>query len=525
MTVYHYAKTLEVFAQLRPDSDILVTNKSRITVAELFQRSGCLAGHFHRLGVKAGDNIATMLINRPAIVETFYAALLLGARPANVNPRYGPEEIAYILADADARVLVHEASAAAHAQAAVKLLGRPVHLLSAESAEYEQALQGAPAPGRTPRPDDQIIWYTGGTTGMPRGVIWEIDTHYRMLWEVIKPNTEPPDPRALATNGRRKAPTTLPGSPLAHGTAMGLSLNAINGGGVIILHEQASFDAPATLHLIERECVAVLGIVGDAYARPLLAELDTGRWAGRLDSLKAITSSGAVWSARVRAGLRNHIAGVRLIDNFGSTEALLTRDIDGSGFQPRPGLVVLKPDDTFVKPGSNEIGVIATAGRLPKGYLNDPAKTAEVFRVIDGTRYLVIGDEAMIESDGRIKILGRGTSCINTGGEKVWPEEIEVTIRDHPEVADAAVFGMPDEKWGQKVTAVVTVRDSAKVSDEQLHAHCRGRLAGYKCPKQWIRIPHVPRTYVGKPDYKAIHQILDEMAVASQYPANDSMRS
>ncbi len=284
---------------------------------------------------------------------------------------------------------------------------------------------------------------------------------------------------------------------------MGLALNTINGGGVLVLHEQASFDPDATFVLIEQYQVRVLGIVGDAYARPLLAELNTGRWAGRLGSLAAISSSGAVWSPEVRARMIDHLPGIRLIDNFGSTEALVSRDVDGRGFQARKGLEVLGSDDRPVAPGSGQIGVVATAGRLPLGYLNDPAKTAESFREIDGLRYFVIGDEAMVNEDGSIRILGRGNACINTGGEKVWPEEVEIVVCDHPAIADAAIIGLPDEKWGQRVTGVISVRQ--EVSDDELTAHCRARLTPYKCPKTWIRVEHVARTYVGKPDYAAIH--------------------
>ncbi len=515
MTGYHYAGTLRVFAQVTPELPLVTTPHERITAHELYARASGLAGFLHGHGVRPGDAVATMLINRPAILEVFYAALLLGATPANVNPRYGAEEIAYVLRDCDAAVLVHEPDAADAAGAAATRRERPVLLVEAGSHQYVQALAADGPPDRDLRPDDRILWYTGGTTGRPRGVIWEVDTHYRMLWEVIKPDVDPPTAVALATGSGRPAPTTLPASPLVHGTAMGLALNALNGGGVVVLHEQASFDAAATLGLIEREQVRVLGIVGDAYARPLLAELDTGRWDGRLGSLAALSSSGAVWSPEVRGRLREHLPGARLIDNFGSTEALVTRDADGTGFQPRPGLVVLGPDDRPVRPGSGDVGMIATAGRLPLGYLNDPAKTAEAFRTLDGTRYLMIGDEATVNADGTIRILGRGNACINTGGEKVWPEEVEIAVRDHPAVADAAIVGLPDDKWGQRVTGVIALRPGAVVPDEDLTAHCRARLTAYKCPKQWIRVAHVPRTYVGKPDYPAVRALVDPPAVST----------
>ncbi|MCH5677568.1 AMP-binding protein [Streptomyces gilvus] len=502
MADHHYVRALEAFARLDPDRPLVGTPDGTISAGRLHRNASALAGHLHRTARLEGRPVTTMLVNRPAILETFYAALMLGSPPANVNPRYTAQEIAEIVRDCDAGALVYEPAAADEVARAVKLLDRPVALLEATSQEWYEALAGDPAPPRRLSPHDRLLWYTGGTTGRPRGVVWEVDTHYRMLWEVIRPGTEPPDPRTVAAGATRPAPTTLPASPLAHGTAMGLALNALNGGGVVVLHEQASFDARATLELAERHRVRVLGIVGDAYARPLLAELETGRWAGRLDALSALSSSGAVWSPEVRESLSAHLPGIRLIDNFGSTEALVSRDVDGKGFQPREGLVVLGPDNRPVLPGSGRVGLVATAGRLPLGYLNDPVKTAESFREVDGVRYLVIGDEAVVNEDGTIRILGRGNACINTGGEKVWPEEVEIVVRDHPDVTDAAIIGLPDEKWGERVTGVVAVRNG--VSDAELTAHCRSRLTPYKCPKTWIRVDEVPRTYVGKPDYAAV---------------------
>lgn len=505
MAEYHYVRTLQAFAHGDPERVLLATPQRTISARELFTNAAGLAGHLYRHGVTGGRPVATMLFNRPAIIESFYAALLLGSPPANVNPRYRAAEIAEVVGDCDAAVLIHEPGAGAEARQAAELLGRPLLLLEADSADYQHALSEEPAPPRQLSEQDQILWYTGGTTGRPRGVIWEVGTQYRMLWEVIKPGTEPPDPALLATGDARPAPTTMPCSPIAHGTAMGLALNALNGGGTVVLHEQASFDAAAALELVERHRVRVLGIVGDAFARPLLAALDAGGWNDRLKSLSVLSSSGAVWSPEVRERISAHLPWIRLIDNFGSTEALVSRDADGKGFQPRPGLVVLGVDNRPLPPGSAEVGVIATAGRLPLGYLNDPVKTAGTFREVEGVRYLVIGDEAAVNADGTIRILGRGSSCINTGGEKVWPEEVEIVVRDHPAITDAAIIGLPNEKWGQQVTAVIAVQ--SEVSDEELSAHCRARLTAYKCPREWIRVDTVPRTFVGKPDYQKITEL------------------
>ncbi|CAM3129482.1 AMP-binding protein [Mycobacterium colombiense] len=507
MNTYHYVSALKAFADIDPDRVLVATPEGTISAGQLYARAAGLAGYLHRHGVGSGRPIGTMLWNRPAILESFYAALLLGSPPANVNPRYTAEEIAEVLRDCDAAALVYEPAKAADAARAAQLLDRPLLLLEAPSADYDAATDSPPPPPRELSPQDRILWYTGGTTGRPRGVIWEVDTHYRMLWEVIKPDADPPDPAELATRTSSPAPTTLPASPLAHGTAMGLALNTLNGGGVVVLHEQPSFDAAATLDLIARYGVEVLGIVGDAFARPLLAELDSGRWRDRLNSLRVLSSSGAVWSPAVREKLANHLPGILLIDNFGSTEALVSRDVDGKGFQPRPGLAVLGSDGQPVTAGSGDIGIVATAGRLPLGYLNDPVKTAQTFREVDGVRYLLIGDEAMVNADGTIRVLGRGNACINTGGEKVWPEEVEIVVRDHPAVADAAIIGLPDEQWGQRVTGVIATRHD--VADDELSAHCRARLTPYKCPKQWIRLDRVPRTYVGKPDYGAIRAAVE----------------
>jgi acyl-CoA synthetase (AMP-forming)/AMP-acid ligase II len=325
---------------------------------------------------------------------------------------------------------------------------------------------------------------------------------------MVRRDAPPPTPEFTVDAGRH-APTALPCSPILHGVGLSLMLNTLNGGGAVVVSDRQIFDAATTLELVAEREVEVLGIVGDAFARPLLTELESGRWAGRLPSLRAISSAGAVWSTTIRDRMTELLPGVRLISNFGSTEALVARDIaNGVPFEPGSDMIVIGADGGPAQPG--QVGTVATTGFLPVGYLGDPNKTAQTFRMIDGRRYAVTGDEARVECHGGITLLGRGTAVINTGGEKVWPEEVEAALRSNPDVLDVAVVGREDERWGQRVTAILQVTADSQVSDEQLAACCREKLAPYKCPKDWLRVDAVPRTAVGKPDYRAIRAMLKE---------------
>lgn len=501
--IYSYLTTLRTIADHDPDRLLVITPERRLTAGELVAEVDHLAGWLTTHRVVRGRPVGIMLWNRAEFVVGFYAALAVGAPPVNVNPRYGAAEAMAVLSDCDAGAVLHEPTLSCHDIAALRAAG--ISTLDAVG-EWGDAMAAPPAPVRDPQADDVLINYTGGTTGTPKGVVWSINVHYRMLWEIMRPGSDPPLPAQVAT-GSRRSPTAMPLSPLAHATAQGLALNALNGGGTLVLTGSDSFDPASVLDRIEELGVVVLGIVGDVFAKPLLDTLEVSPH--KLETLKVITSSGAIWSAAVRDRLRELLPHVQMVDNYGSTEALITRNAGNStNFEVRPGVVVLDKDLRPMEPGTGEVGLIATSGRLPIGYLNDPEKTAATFPTIDGVRYLVVGDEAILEADGSIRMLGRGNATINTGGEKVWPEEVETVLKAHPAVHDVAVVGESDKRWGQRVVGVVAIARGADPSDKDLADHVRAGLAGYKVPKRFVRVDSVPRTYAGKPDYDALRAIV-----------------
>lgn len=505
---YHYVRTLRHIARFRPDELAVAAPQRQITIAQLLERAESLAGYLCSRGITPGTPVASMTPNSAEVIETFYAALIAGAPPTNINPRYTADEVRYVLEDCRAGAIVYEEGSADVVAEALARIRRPVQALQTGSATWEQAITHGAGVARELSDDDRLFIYTGGTTGLPRAVEWRVADHYQMIWQMVKRDAPPPTPEHTV-DAQRRAPTALPCSPILHGVGLSLMLNTLNGGGTVVVSDTLAFDAATTLELVMQREVAVLGIVGDAFARPLLTELETGRWVGRLPSLRAISSAGAVWSTTIRDRMSELLPGVRLISNFGSTEALVARDIaNGAPFEPGADMIVIGPDGGPAQPG--EVGIVATTGFLPVGYLGDPDKTAQTFRTIDGRRYAVTGDEARVEPNGWITLLGRGSAVINTGGEKVWPEEVEAALRSNPDVLDAVVVGRDDERWGQRVTAVLQMSAATQVSDAQLAADCREKLAPYKCPKDWVRVDAVPRTPVGKPDYRAIQAMLKE---------------
>jgi 3-oxocholest-4-en-26-oate---CoA ligase len=505
---YHYVHTLRHLAHSRPGELAVAAPHRQLTNRQLVARAESLAGYLRSRGIERGTPVATMAANSAEIIETFYAALILGASPTNINPRYTADEVRHVLEDCQAGAIVYEQGSAAVVAGALAGIKRPLEAIQTGSATWDQAITHGVHVVRELSGDDRLLIYTGGTTGLPRAVEWRVTDHYRMIWQMVRRDAPPPTPE-FTVEADRRAPTALPCSPILHGVGLSLMLNTLNGGGTVVVSDGLGFNAATTLRLVAEREVAVLGIVGDAFARPLLTELESGRWAGRLPSLRAISSAGAVWSTTIRDRMSELLPGVRLISNFGSTEALVARDIaNGVSFEPGSDMIVLGPDGGPAQPG--QVGIVATTGFLPVGYLGDPDKTAQTFRMIDGRRFAVTGDEARVESDGRITLLGRGTAVINTGGEKVWPEEVEATLRSNPHVLDVAVVGRDDERWGQRVTALVQMTSDSQVSDEQLTAVCREKLAPYKCPKDWLRVDAIPRTPVGKPDYRAIQAMLKE---------------
>jgi fatty-acyl-CoA synthase len=343
--------------------------------------------------------------------------------------------------------------------------------------------------------------------------MWRNDDLYVALWQMGRPGTEPPDPLAAVRAGKRTG-TALPACPLMHGTGLFIALSTLAGGGTVVLIDAMGLDAARVWDEVDRHDVAVLTIVGDAFARPLLTALDQDRTRWSLASLRAITSSGVTWSPEVKRGLLDQLGDVTLLDSLGASEGLMSRSatraadaqIKPARFAVNDRVRVLTDDGRAVTPGSDEVGMVGVGGRIPLGYYKDPEKTAQTFRTVGGVRYSIPGDYATVHHDGTIRLLGRGSATVNTGGEKVYPEEVELVLRSHPAVDDCVVIGVPDPRFGELVVAVVVT--SAPVAEAELRDHCRDEgLSGYKIPKRVVPVADMRRAPNGKADYTVLRSL------------------
>jgi fatty-acyl-CoA synthase len=530
---HSFARAWRTVTELAPERVALVCGHRRVTYREFDARAERLAHVLVDAGIGPDAKVSIMCVNAPEYLEAFYAAQKLGAVPVNVNYRYVGAELAYLLDNSDTAALVYHdefAPTVADALAALPAERRPRLLLQvahdgdgeliAGSRDYEDALRAvstdAPASTREPSGDDVIFLYTGGTTGYPKAVMWRSDDLYVALWQMARPGTEPPDVAASITAGKQAA-TLLPACPIMHGTGMFITLSTLSGGGTVVLLDRARLDATAVWSAIEREQVAVCTIVGDAFARPLLAALDAepDRW--DLSSLRAITSSGVTWSPETKRGLLSHLPRVTLIDSLGASEGIMTRtetrasdDIAPARFKASDRLVVVTDDGEVAQPGDGRVGLLGVGGAIPLGYFKDPEKTAATFRTVGDRRYSIPGDYATVEADGTIRLLGRGSACINTGGEKVYPEEVELALRAHPDVFDCVVVGVADPRWGEMVVALVQPVDGRVLASDDLAAHCRSTLAGYKVPKQFVTLDSLQRSPAGKADYNLLRGLAEK---------------
>lgn len=518
---WNYAAVLASVAATVPDRLAVVSGIRRITFAELDDAATRFALGCAACGVGRYDKVAIELVNSPEYLIAFYGSLKLGAVPVNVNYRYQSQELAYLLDYVDANVIVvHDIFADAVDEALDNIDRTILRVLvpydrepSASALTIEALMGDSTAAGELahePNGDDEIFICTGGTTGLPKAVVWRNDDLYVSQWQLSRPGTDPRDPAEAMTQGKRAA-TTMPAPPLMHGTGLYAALGALSGGGTVVLLDRLGFDPDAVWDAIAREGVQVLTVVGDVFARPLLDALD------RLDgldvsSLRVVSSSGAVLSSDTKASLIKRIPGLRIVDSFGATEGMVSRVVSSdeasasARFRASENVVVLR-DGRPVVPGSGEIGYLGVTGRLPIGYYKDPDKTAATFPVIGGKRYSVAGDLATVDADGTIVFLGRGAATINTGGEKVYPAEVEDELRQLAGIADCCVVGVDDPRWGQRVVAVVQPVGDVDLDPDEIKGALRARLAGYKVPKDIVVVSSLQRGPNGKVDYQIVGQL------------------
>ncbi len=520
---FNLADLLEAVADTVPDHLALVCARRRLTYADLEARANRLAHVLQAHGVGPGDHVALYLYNCTEYLEGMLAAFKIRAVPINVNYRYVEEELHYLLDDADAAAVVF------HREFAAKLAGIRSNLprlqtflvvddgrdspADLDALDYEQALAGA-SPDRDfgPRsPEDLYLLYTGGTTGMPKGVMWRhVDLFFGAMGGAGGGGAPITTPAEIEERCRQPRMRCVPICPLMHGTAHWMAFSTLFMGGTVIIPAGHHLDPIAVWRLVEREHANYIVIVGDAFARPLLDALDS-REGCEIDvsSLQVLLSGGAVLSPSLKRAFVERLPTLLVVDGYGASET----GGQGQSVVVAGGEVPDTPrfrvgDDTQVlgldlRPAAaGVVGRLARRGHIPIGYYKDPGKTAETFPVVDGVGWAVSGDHAVVEPDGTITLLGRGSVSINTGGEKVYPEEVESVLKAHRDVFDALVVGIADERWGQRVVAIVQPRAPAAPGLDLLQEHCRDRLAGYKVPRELVLVDTIERSPSGKPDYR-----------------------
>jgi acyl-CoA synthetase (AMP-forming)/AMP-acid ligase II len=542
VTAFNHADLFELQVDAVPErTALIVDGVTRRTYAELEVRANRLANHLASVGVARGDHVGIHAYNGHEWVEGLFAAYKLGATPVNINYRYVEDELRYVYSNADLVAVIVQREFAPLVAAIRDDVPTLRHVLVSDDGsgaalegldahDYEAALAAAsPTRDFEPRSGDDIhLLYTGGTTGMPKGVMWRHEDLFFALCGGIDPYSgerlQRPEELAersrAATDSGGAGMVILPAPPLMHGAGQMGTIRSLLAGDTVVL--VSKFDAAKIWELVDAEHINVISITGDAMARPLADELE--RRQGELDtsSVVSFSSSAAIWSPSVKQQVARLLPNALLTDAIGASESGMNgiriaggEDESASTGPPTvtasPDTVVLDEDTMRpLRPGDGRIGKLARTGNVPLGYYQDPEKTAATFPTIDGVRYSVPGDYARLEADGQITLLGRGSQSINTGGEKVFPEEVEGELKAHPSVQDALVVGLPDERWGERVTAVVQVRGGHTPTLEELDAHCRGRLAGYKIPRVLVITDQMPRLESGKPDYPAAKELAEK---------------
>lgn len=531
MATFNLADLFELVVDTVPeDREALICGDNRHTFREIDQRANRMAHYLKANGVKPGQHVGLYMYNCNEYLEAMWACFKIRAVPVNVNYRYVNEELLYLFDNADLVALVHgrefipAIKAVRHSAPDLKLFvcvedgsSEPLEDIGAHA--YEQAMaESSPERDFEPRSDDDLfILYTGGTTGMPKGVMWP---HKALFYAAMNagghfhPDGQCKKPEDIIVRARENwMMSNMALAPLMHGACWWSACISALAGHTMVLNPHRSLNAEQVWDIVAKEKVNAVSFVGDAMGIPLMDALEANpdRW--DLSALFSVGSGGAVFSTGLQDKFRALFPNMMITNSFGSSESG-QMGADGGGKSDGLGLVqqsefmnviVEATEDApayFVTPGSDEMGIFARSGHIPLGYYGDPEKTAKTFIEVEGQRWLLTGDEARIDENGGITVYGRGSNCINTGGEKVFPEEVEEAIKSHPSVFDTLVVATPDERFTNKVTAVVQLRDGGALNLADLQTHCREHISGYKVPRELHLTSEIGRAPSGKPNYK-----------------------
>ena len=529
---WNFADVWEAIAAAQPDHPQCIQADRTITWSQFDARADALAAHFIAKGMSHRAKVAGYLYNGPEYLESYFAAFKGGFEPVNTNYRYGPEELVYLFDNADAEAVVFhtgftETVLAIRARLPqVKTwvaVAEPGHPVPDWADDYDAIVARTPSTrpvkaswGRSG--DDLLLLYTGGTTGMPKGVMWRQDDLFQVIGAGGNATLGIPPAESIEELVARHSapdharPISLVAAPLMHGTGQFSAFISFNAGGTIACLPSRKFNPVELWNEVERLNATNIVIVGLAFSTPMLEALEVspGRW--DLSSVKVMSSSGSMWSQENKRGLLSHVTNAVIMDSFGSSEAVGMgasssapgAEVQTAAFMLGPNCAVFAEDGRRVQPGSGERGMVAVTGFLPAGYYKDPAKSAGTFKIMEGVRWSVPGDWAEVNTDGTLTLLGRGSVCINTGGEKVFPEEVEEALKRHASVRDAVVVGVADPRFGERICAVVEAEAGQTPTLSELSEHVRAQLAAYKAPRELVVIDSIGRAPNGKVDYKAI---------------------